>query len=590
MEQTPREILLGIFLLCRFFDVARFRSVSVKWKEHCDWLLHQTKKTFPLVLDHQWAGTEIPVLKQRKPISPKAWCSIIRTSIIFNLPELHARFEDFGYLEVKPSNALDFLTGLCDYGLLDHPLAKLSRSAALDQISQELHCVFRDPRFVLLPEECQKDALSRWGTLPPARSPAWLSILEKLQVPEKGNRDLLTTAVVCFFADGSERYTRMTIIAMKTFMIKNNAVVIGLLVHDDETTNRIFAAIETRLHYRIIVKKTRPPSFPNWNPTQYKLDIEQFTDEFDYIFWCDSDTLTTSPCFSTHSGDFSAFYHSKNDFMLIPDHVMFDPQFMDLWHQQRNSPKEVNWLIPQACLMGFKSTIITKFFALWRKIWNEWIDPVPFSGYPDPRPDFPGSAFCIEQYALGMALNQFGVDLKNSVLKISRNLISFPIETPSEEITTVPTTPSEIMAQKVENESQGVFRPGTQIPLLASNRAAVYRLTDRHNPWMQSGYFRTTSCSPGYWKWVGYQGSHNTSMSFVRDPEHFRELYGREKAIIVDYFCDGIVHCYNQFFDAVLECLPGVDDKLQDFDYFSTYGERFTTSSYHYPYYYRKPR
>lgn len=47
-----------------------------------------------------------------------------------------------------------------------------------------------------------------------------------------------------------------------------------------------------------------------------------------------------------------------------------------------------------------------QLFAVWENKWREWIVPHPFAKYPDPMPDFEGSAFCIEQYALGMALEE----------------------------------------------------------------------------------------------------------------------------------------------------------------------------------------
>lgn len=81
----------------------------------------------------------------------------------------------------------------------------------------------------------------------------------------------------------------------------------------------------------------------------------------------------------------------------------------------------VQWtwkLIPQACLMGFKAEIIDSLFSLWKAVfclifspigkhWKDWISPKPFAKYRDPNPKFLGSEFCIEQYALGFAINDF---------------------------------------------------------------------------------------------------------------------------------------------------------------------------------------
>jgi len=57
------------------------------------------------------------------------------------------------------------------------------------------------------------------------------------------------------------------------------------------------------------------------------------------------------------------------------------------------------------CVSHF--SIIHPFFALWRDVWSQWITPLPFSQFPDPNPGFIGSMFCIEQYALAVALSQF---------------------------------------------------------------------------------------------------------------------------------------------------------------------------------------
>ncbi|CAF5176412.1 unnamed protein product, partial [Rotaria sp. Silwood1] len=54
----------------------------------------------------------------------------------------------------------------------------------------------------------------------------------------------------------------------------------------------------------------------------------------------------------------------------------------------------------QACFMGFKSSCMRTFFGLWKNAWKTWIEPKTFTMYQDLNPDFIGSSFCTEQYAL----------------------------------------------------------------------------------------------------------------------------------------------------------------------------------------------
>jgi len=211
----------------------------------------------------------------------------------------------------------------------------------------------------------------------------------------------LEKIIVCFFADGSEKYTNMTVLALSTFLDKTPAIKVGLLAHSNEIRDNILQRIEQRHHDRIIHKLTSetPPLSETWNPTQYKLDIAKFIEDgFEDIFWMDSDTYS----YDDMTQFLLQFADSKAQFFFVKDHVMFNSDFVANWSQQRKLGT-----IPQACFMGFKSTIIPQFFKLWRNIWEEWINPFPFARYPDPNPSFPGSMFCIEQYALSMALDQF---------------------------------------------------------------------------------------------------------------------------------------------------------------------------------------
>jgi len=73
--------------------------------------------------------------------------------------------------------------------------------------------------------------------------------------------------------------------------------------------------------------------------------------------------------------------------------------------------------------MCFKSKSIRRFFSAWEDTWREWITPSPFAKYQDPYPQFPGSAFCIEQYALGMTIERFLYDNDEEIMQIPRGLM-----------------------------------------------------------------------------------------------------------------------------------------------------------------------
>jgi len=131
----------------------------------------------------------------------------------------------------------------------------------------------------------------------------------------------------------------------------------------------------------------------------------------------DSDTLT----YHDMTPFLLQFAESNKQFFFVKDHVMFNSDFVANWTLHR--PLGV---VPQACFMGFKFSIIRPFFSLWRNIWEQWISPLPFANFPDPNPNFVGSMFCIEQYALAMALAQFLGDNylgEDAVMLFERELI-----------------------------------------------------------------------------------------------------------------------------------------------------------------------
>lgn len=101
---------------------------------------------------------------------------------------------------------------------------------------------------------------------------------------------------------------------------------------------------------------------------------------------------------------------------MTPDHVMRSESFRNRW-----TP---NWplnLVPQACVMGFKTHIMEEFFKVWVEKWRDWVTPFPFAYLPDPNPSFSGSAFCTEQYGLGLALNKN--NWHKQVLTFDRRLV-----------------------------------------------------------------------------------------------------------------------------------------------------------------------
>jgi hypothetical protein len=196
----------------------------------------------------------------------------------------------------------------------------------------------------------------------------------------------LSSVIMCFLADGTEYYNRMTQNAVLSFLRTTPLVRVGLLVRDEQTRAQIIGAIPSeaqraRVSYRFVSK---PERLSGWNPTQFKLDVQQFLSEpnVEALFWCDSDVIIYN--------DLSSFINKfVNDtpqasFYFVPDHVMQQRPFLERW----KSHWKFEPFVPQACLMGFRASVVPTLFQLWEKNWRDWITPKPFAKYPDPNPEF----------------------------------------------------------------------------------------------------------------------------------------------------------------------------------------------------------
>jgi len=238
--------------------------------------------------------------------------------------------------------------------------------------------------------------------------------LTKVISPLKMSSEV-SSIVVCFLFDGSDKYNRMTLNAVNSFLSTTPHIKVGLLFPQNYDENIVVSQLTDPS--RAAVRRFQN-HFQSWNPTQHKLDIIKFSDEFTTIFWLDSDAIV---------------YHDLTDLLLkfhtspckvafMKDHVCYNPQFLNVWLDWR---KISDPFIPQASFMGFKKEIMPTFFAAWEETWRKWIEPVPFLNYPDPVPSFPGSAFCTEQYALGMVLES---DLLTRADVYELRRITFPLK------------------------------------------------------------------------------------------------------------------------------------------------------------------
>ena len=236
--------------------------------------------------------------------------------------------------------------------------------------------------------------------------------------------DVLRRSIVCFYAD--EKFMDMAVVAVTTLLRHTPAVAVGVLAPSKRIAEAITRQVPVddldRVQRRVAAVK---PFFDRWNPTQYKLDIAQFCDtrRYDYVYWMDSDTLTYADIADT----LVAFARAPALFLMTPDHVNYDQRFCALWLQQHGDEAPI---VPQSCFMGFKAAVLAPFFQEWRTEWSAWITPYPFANYPDPRPHFVGSAFCAEQYALGVALARFcrlrSIEQSTAIMWFTRQSVAIP--------------------------------------------------------------------------------------------------------------------------------------------------------------------
>jgi hypothetical protein len=106
----------------------------------------------------------------------------------------------------------------------------------------------------------------------------------------------LSTTIVCFFADGSEEFTAMTTVALRSFLFHTPNIAAGLLTHDRQTRDRVLSALPPEHLSRVVARLTSPHGHLDgpWNATKFKLDLLQFVSEsahFTIVVWLDSDTL-----------------------------------------------------------------------------------------------------------------------------------------------------------------------------------------------------------------------------------------------------------------------------------------------------------
>lgn len=230
-------------------------------------------------------------------------------------------------------------------------------------------------------------------------------------------------ALVCFGADGSEKFNVMTLRAMMSFMDTTPTVSVGLLYRGENQTKQFFVdKLPEPWKHRVRWLNVDRDRLERWNPTQMKLEIAAFASDqgFDAVYWIDSDTL--------FYGNFvTPMLRFRNDpnahVSLVRDLCMHDVDFVQRWRTQFPESSD---FVPQACLMGFKKHAWERLFPLWEHWWRRWIFPHPFAQLQDPNPRLPSSAFCTEQYALALALSESSITPNSSLSIFPRLSIVIP--------------------------------------------------------------------------------------------------------------------------------------------------------------------
>jgi len=166
----------------------------------------------------------------------------------------------------------------------------------------------------------------------------------------------------------------MTLNAVNSFIAATPAVSVGLLFPHGFNTSSTLNQIKDASRVSV---RNYEQQFANWNPTQHKLDIQKFADQFETIFWMDSDAIV----YKDLTDLLLEFNQSACKVAFMKDHVCWNPQFLNAWSEFRH---RTDPFVPQASFMGFKRDIIQSFFAEWKETWRQWIEPTPFTIYPNP--------------------------------------------------------------------------------------------------------------------------------------------------------------------------------------------------------------
>ncbi|KAA6394689.1 MAG: hypothetical protein EZS28_009782 [Streblomastix strix] len=191
----------------------------------------------------------------------------------------------------------------------------------------------------------------------------------------------------------------MTVDAIRSLKKHSPNAAIGVIIPPNISFEGVSERLKSALpEIQDLIIKQGKQNFEKWNPTQHKLDISLFSDQYDPICWVDSDVAVLKDLLPQTE----KFFDSGKQFAFLSDHVNRDPNFLQNWEDGPD-----NCFVPQACYMIVRSSIIREFFLQWETKWKEWIEPEPFKNHRNPAPQFSGSSFCIEQYALGQSLLQY---------------------------------------------------------------------------------------------------------------------------------------------------------------------------------------